>query len=185
MIGPCLHIQFGQNVDLFGHSHSVLQFWCQNFELEFTFARHVLFHLSRGPCLLLRLAVIFQFSSLWHTNIFQVMPGKWNLHSNVQSTEKVTNSLNTMHNVYRRKVETTQDILFIRNYNDSVLQSFILWLCYHTFLSTFMYFSTVTKMKKRFTDEENKRIGTPHWIVSHELKMCSSVTCSFSFKYLS
>jgi hypothetical protein len=47
-----------------------------------------------------------------------------------------------------------------------------------------MYFSTVTKMKKRFTDEENKRIGTPHWIVSHKYRMYSKVTCSFSFKYL-
>jgi hypothetical protein len=35
-----------------------------------------------------------------------------------------------------------------------------------------MYFSTVTKMKKRFIDEDNKRIGTPHWIVSHGFRMC-------------
>jgi hypothetical protein len=48
-----------------------------------------------------------------------------------------------------------------------------------------MYFSTVTNMKKRFIDEDNKRIGTPHWIISHEFRMCSKVTCGFSSKYLS
>jgi hypothetical protein len=69
MTGLWLYIKFDQSVDLFGHSQSALHFLCQNLELELLLARKVLFHLIRALCPLLQLAVIFQLSSLWQTNI--------------------------------------------------------------------------------------------------------------------
>jgi hypothetical protein len=69
MTGLWLYIKFDQSVDLFGHSQSALHFLCQNLELELLLARKVLFHLIRALCPLLQLAVIFQLSSIWYTNI--------------------------------------------------------------------------------------------------------------------